>query len=106
MATIFRARRTVEPRSGGKVARDRRIAAARTPYDRPSLEPPVPENPSWLVSTSRMIASGAGKLISSVFGSDSSSSSSSSSSASSGHDSSAGDFFYFTMFPFFFSWVC
>lgn len=74
------------------------MAAARTPYDRPSLEPPVPENPSWLVSTTRMIASGAGKLISSVFGSDSSSSSSSSSSASSGGESSAGDFFFFSLF--------
>lgn len=71
--------------------RGRRIAAARTPYYRPTLEPPVPENPSWLVSTTRMIASGAGKLISSVFGSDSSSSSSSSSSASSGGESSAED---------------
>ncbi|KAJ9702175.1 hypothetical protein PVL29_004085 [Vitis rotundifolia] len=91
MATIFRARRTVEPRSGGKVVRGRRNLAARTPYYRPTLEPPVPENPSWLFSTTRMIASGAGKLISSVFGSDSSSSSSSSSSASSGGESSAED---------------
>ncbi|CAL8996672.1 unnamed protein product [Prunus brigantina] len=81
MATISRSRRAPELRSGGKIVRPRRVAGARTPYDRPRLANPGPENPNWLsrliYSPTRMIASGAGKIISSVFSPDSSSSSSS-----------------------------
>ncbi|CAB4297150.1 unnamed protein product [Prunus armeniaca] len=81
MATISRSRRALEPRSGGKIVRPRRVAGARTPYDRPRLANPGPENPNWfsrlIYSPTRMIASGAGKIISSVFSPDSSSSSSS-----------------------------
>ncbi|PQM38349.1 protein KAKU4 isoform X3 [Prunus yedoensis var. nudiflora] len=81
MATISRSRRALEPRSGGKIVRPRRVASARTPYDRPRLANPGPENPNWfsrlIYSPTRMIASGAGKIISSVFSPDSSSSSSS-----------------------------
>ncbi|KAM1618160.1 hypothetical protein ACFX1R_018350 [Malus domestica] len=89
MATIAtaitsRSRRALVSRSGGKIVRPRRSAGARTPYDRPRLvNPAPPENPNWfsrlIYSPTRKIASGAGKIISSVFGPDSSSSSSSSS---------------------------
>ncbi|XP_065849148.1 protein KAKU4 isoform X2 [Euphorbia lathyris] len=70
-------------RSGGKILRARRTAAPRTPYDRPShlLPNSSPQNPNWLskliISPTRMIATGAGKLFS-TFLSESSSSSSSS----------------------------
>ncbi|BBG95393.1 Protein KAKU4, partial [Prunus dulcis] len=81
MATISRSRQALESRSGGKIVRPRRVAGARTPYDRPRLANPGPENPNWfsrlIYSPTRMIASGAGKIISSVFSPDSSSSSSS-----------------------------
>ncbi|XP_015885350.3 protein KAKU4 isoform X1 [Ziziphus jujuba] len=91
MDTISRSRQAIEPRSGGKIVRARRTAAARTPYDRPRRHNPPPENPNWLsrliFSPTRMITSGAGKLMSSVFSADSSSGSSSSSSSS----SSSGD---------------
>ncbi|XP_068480142.1 protein KAKU4 isoform X4 [Phaseolus vulgaris] len=85
-------------RSGGKILRTRRSAAARsrTPYDRPALA--EPRSPNWLsrfvLSPSRFIASGAGKIFSSVLDLDSSppsSSSSSSSSASSASSSSGND---------------
>ncbi|KAK7352788.1 hypothetical protein VNO80_18216 [Phaseolus coccineus] len=85
-------------RSGGKILRTRRSAAARsrTPYDRPALA--EPRSPNWLsrfvLSPSRFIASGAGKIFSSVLDLDNSppsSSSSSSSSASSAPSSSAND---------------
>jgi hypothetical protein len=93
MATVFRSRRDVEPRSGGKIVRARRAAGSRTPYERPRLATQDrPENPSWLsrllYSPTRIIASGAGKILSTVF-SPSSSSSSSSASSSSG-DSGSG----------------
>ncbi|TQD83795.1 hypothetical protein C1H46_030676 [Malus baccata] len=83
-ATTSRSRRALDSRSGGKIVRPRRSAGARTPYDRPRLvNPAPPENPSWfsrlIYSPTRKIASGAGKIISSVIGPDSSSSSSSSS---------------------------
>ncbi|XP_068338009.1 protein KAKU4-like isoform X4 [Pyrus communis] len=83
-ATTSRSRRALDSRSGGKIVRPRRSAGARTPYDRPRLvNPAPPENPNWfsrlIYSPTRKIASGAGKIISSVFGPDSSSSSSSSS---------------------------
>ncbi|KAK9280096.1 hypothetical protein L1049_013781 [Liquidambar formosana] len=78
MATISRARIDDEPRSGGKIVRNKRIAAARTPYDRPRLRSQVLESPSWLAVATRMVATGAGKFLSSVFGPDSSSSSTSS----------------------------
>lgn len=51
----------------------------RTPYDRPTFTNPPPENPNWLsrflYSPTRSIVSNAGKVLSSVFRSDSSSSS-------------------------------
>ncbi|XP_023635351.1 protein KAKU4 isoform X2 [Capsella rubella] len=71
-----------QPRSGGKIVRPRRTAAFRTPYDRPvprSRDPPQ-QNPSWIsrlvYKPASVIASGAGKFISSVVFSESSSSSS------------------------------
>lgn len=72
--------------------RGRQIAAARarTPYDRPVAASGAPSpNPNWLTGlifpTSRIIATGATKIFSSVFGPETSSSSS-----SSGTDSSSG----------------
>ncbi|XP_027903806.1 protein KAKU4 [Vigna unguiculata] len=85
-------------RSGGKILRTRRSAAARsrTPYDRPA--PAEAPSPNWLsrfvLSPSRFIASGAGKIFSSVLDLDNaspSSSSSSSSAASSSPSSSANN---------------
>ncbi|XP_031739005.1 protein KAKU4 isoform X2 [Cucumis sativus] len=69
------------PRSGGKIVRARRVQTRKTPYERPGPSNLGPgENPSWIskfiFSPTRTIASGAGKLLSSVFVSDSSSSSS------------------------------
>ncbi|CAN6985410.1 protein KAKU4 [Brassica rapa] len=71
-----------QPQSGGKILRPRRRFAVRTPYDRPaprSRDPPQ-QNPSWIsrlvYKPVTVIASGAGKFISSVVFSDSSSSSS------------------------------
>ncbi|RDX85744.1 Protein KAKU4, partial [Mucuna pruriens] len=84
-------------RSGGKMVRTRRAAAARsrTPYERPA--PAESRNPNWLsrfvISPSRFIASGAGKLFSSALDLDSaptSSSSATSSPSSSANDSDAG----------------
>lgn len=98
MASISGSRRLLEPRSGGKIVRRRRTETAKTPYDRP----PPPSNsasrsPNWLsrfvFSPTRFIATGAGKLLSSVFDSEplpTSSSSFSSSSAASGSDSGPG----------------
>ncbi|KAI6679144.1 hypothetical protein NL676_033025 [Syzygium grande] len=72
--------------SGGKILRTRRSRRPATPYDRPGpVTDPDPDspprNPNWLskliLSPTRLIASGAGKVISSVFGPESSSSSSS-----------------------------
>ncbi|KAF8110847.1 hypothetical protein N665_0078s0041 [Sinapis alba] len=72
-----------QPRSGGKIVRPRRRAIVRTPYDRPaprSRDPPPQQNPSWIsrlvYKPASVIASGAGKFISSVVFSESSSSSS------------------------------
>ncbi|CAH8328449.1 unnamed protein product [Eruca vesicaria subsp. sativa] len=72
-----------QPRSGGKIVRPRRRFAVRTPYDRPaprSREDPPQQNPSWIsrlvYKPVTVIASGAGKFISSVVFSESSSSSS------------------------------
>ncbi|GFZ08246.1 hypothetical protein Acr_20g0000540 [Actinidia rufa] len=99
MASIYRSRRTTDERSGGKIVRRRRIAAAKTPYDRPIPENAPPQNPNWLTGfifpTSRMIATSATKLISSIINSDNSSSSSSSAS-----DSSSG-ILYFINCPVF-----
>ncbi|KAH1252944.1 Protein KAKU4 [Glycine max] len=84
-------------RSGGKIVRTRRSAAARshTPYDRPA-PPPEPPSPNWLsrfvISPSRFIASGAGKIFSSVLDLDNSPSDSSSATcslSSSANDSDA-----------------
>ncbi|KAJ4707691.1 protein KAKU4 isoform X1 [Melia azedarach] len=84
MASIPTPWRAGELRSGGKMIRARRTARATTPYERPELPPnSSPQNPNWLsrliYSPTRMIASGAGKILSSVFTNESSSSSSSSS---------------------------
>ncbi|XP_058181017.1 uncharacterized protein LOC131299480 isoform X2 [Rhododendron vialii] len=95
MASVSRSRPTTNERSGagGKIVRGRQIAAARarTPYDRPVAAGGAPSpNPNWLTGlifpTSRIIATGATKLFSSVFGPETSSSSS-----SSGTDSSSED---------------
>ncbi|KAL8166489.1 hypothetical protein V2J09_007988 [Rumex salicifolius] len=94
MSTIFSLRRTADEdgrTAGGKILRTRRARAAeRTPYARPTPLPPPAEdlvaessgNPNWLsglIYPARAIASGAGKILSSVFGPDYLSSSSSSS---------------------------
>ncbi|XP_038898993.1 protein KAKU4 [Benincasa hispida] len=68
-------------RSGGKIVRARRVQSRKTPYERPGPSNLGPGgNPSWIskfiFSPTRTIATGAGKLLSSVFVSDSSSSSS------------------------------
>ncbi|XP_031123199.1 protein KAKU4 isoform X2 [Ipomoea triloba] len=84
MATNFYA----GARSGGKIVNKRRRKIT-TPYDRPPPPPlpppPPPETPNWLTGlvfpATRTIVSGAAKLLSSVFNSDSSSCSSSSSSS-------------------------
>ena len=93
MSTIFRSCPATEPRSGGKMVRPRRAAGARTPYERPRLANPKPENPNWLsrliYSSTRTIATGAGKLLTNVFFPESSSSESESSSASSSADDSS-----------------
>ncbi|KAA8521419.1 hypothetical protein F0562_012089 [Nyssa sinensis] len=95
MATISRARRTADSRSGGKIVRGRRIAGAKTPYDRPVLPSP-PQSPSWLTRlifpATRMIASGAGKVLFSVFGPDTSSSSDSDSSSEDDNDNDNDDY--------------
>ncbi|KAL6985080.1 hypothetical protein U1Q18_018458, partial [Sarracenia purpurea var. burkii] len=89
MASVYRTGRTTDERSGGKLVRGRRRTAARTPYDRPPAAPArvPPQKPNWLTGlifpTSRMVATGATKLLSSMFGPDTSSSSSSSGSDSS-----------------------
>ncbi|EEF34373.1 hypothetical protein RCOM_0204720 [Ricinus communis] len=86
MFSNTRTRRALELRSGGKIIRPRRTTAPKTPYERPSprlLHNSGSQNPNWLsrliLSPTRMIATGAGKVLS-VFRNDSSSSSSSSSS--------------------------
>lgn len=75
------------------MVRPRRAAGARTPYERPRLANPDPENPNWLsrliYSPTRTIATGAGKLLTNVFFPESSSSDSESSSASSSADDSS-----------------
>jgi len=97
-------------RSGGKILRTRRSAAARsrTPYDRPA--PAEAPSPNWLsrfvLSPSRFIASGAGKIFSSVLdldnaspsSSSSSSSAASSSPSSSANNSDAGNYCYHANF--------
>lgn len=90
MSSVYRPSRAADIGSGGKLVRSRRAAVRRTPYDRPpvaSSPNPTSENPNWLsrliYSPTRTIASGAGKLLSSVFSTDSSSCSSSSGSGSS-----------------------
>ncbi|WZZ24308.1 hypothetical protein YC2023_007709 [Brassica napus] len=81
-----------QPQSGGKIVRPRRRFAVKTPYDRPaprSRDPPQ-QNPSWIsrlvYKPVTVIASGAGKFISSVVFSESSSSSSEDEDSSSGDD--------------------
>ncbi|KAM7265595.1 hypothetical protein ACFE04_003278 [Oxalis oulophora] len=67
------------PKSGGKILRPRRHAVApRTPYERPNLRENSPlqqQNPNWIsrliLSPTRMVVSGTGKILSTVFGADS-----------------------------------
>ncbi|CAA7408197.1 unnamed protein product [Spirodela intermedia] len=91
MFSPFRGRRVEEPGAGGKVLRSRRRAVSASPYARPenSPPPPVPQsgNPKWFSG----IISGAGRLISSVFRSDSGESSSSSSSDADEGDRDSSD---------------
>ncbi|XP_076895698.1 protein KAKU4-like [Bidens hawaiensis] len=60
-------------RSGGKILKQKRIAARNTPYDRPTPSQPqqLPEeSPSWLtglVSPAKFVAGGASKIISSIW---------------------------------------
>ncbi|XP_011045008.1 PREDICTED: uncharacterized protein LOC105140041 isoform X2 [Populus euphratica] len=76
--------RLTEFKSGGKIVRPRRATTPRpTPYNRPTprLSPnSTPQDPNWLsrliFSPSRLLANSAGKVFSSVFGSESSDSSS------------------------------
>ena len=99
MASFDGSRRTLAARPGGKIVRPRRTAGSRTPYERPRVaDSEEAENPSWIsrliLSPSRAIAAGAGKLVTSVFSqddddSDSDSDSDSSSSSSDG-DSGSG----------------
>ncbi|XP_057985518.1 protein KAKU4 isoform X3 [Hevea brasiliensis] len=95
MASIPRPHGAAQLGSGGKLVRPRRTTAPRTPYERPLrlLPNSASQNPNWLssliLSPTRMIATGAGKVLSSVFGPVSSSSSSS----SSGGDFTSDGFF-------------
>lgn len=77
------------------MVRARRAAGARTPYERPRLTNPAPQNPNWLsrliYSPTRSIATGAGKLLSTVFFPEAESDSESSSTSSSSDDSSSED---------------
>ena len=76
--------RLTELKSGGKMVRPRRTTTPRpTPYNRQTtrFSPNfTPQNPNWLsrliLSPSRVLATGAGKVFSSVFCSESSDSSS------------------------------
>lgn len=62
-------------RSGGKILKARRIAARKTPYDRPTPPQPEPpllqsESPSWLgglVFPAKFVAGGASKILSSFW---------------------------------------
>ncbi|KAM7459701.1 hypothetical protein LguiA_036695 [Lonicera macranthoides] len=90
-----RARSTADPRSGGKIVKQRRTFSSvrKTPYARPtpSIPPPTQNpNPNWLTGllfpATRKIAT---QLLSSIFSTDTFSSSSSSS--SSGTDSCSED---------------
>ncbi|XP_020264667.1 protein KAKU4 isoform X2 [Asparagus officinalis] len=64
MSSLFRARRSDEPRSGGKLLRGRRVTPSASPYARPESSPAAAQmgSPKWLSG----LISGAGKLISSV----------------------------------------
>ena len=85
MASIFRGRRSKESEedrgAGGKMlkGRSRAMEVAVSPYARPQRSTAQSQSPKWISS----LISGAGKIISSVFGSQSSSPSSSSSGCSS-----------------------
>ncbi|MCD7446411.1 hypothetical protein HAX54_006020 [Datura stramonium] len=75
----------MDSRSGGKIVKNRRKRYAVGPYDRPQQSPPAeepfPKSPNWFTGhvfpATRTILSGAAKILTSVFNSDSSSSSSS-----------------------------
>ncbi|XP_039142232.1 uncharacterized protein LOC120279372 isoform X2 [Dioscorea cayenensis subsp. rotundata] len=90
MASIFMGRRSKESEeergAGGKMLRGRSRAGevAVSPYARPQRSTAQSESPKWISS----LISGAGKIISSVFGSQSSSPSSSSSDCSGKDDAS------------------
>ncbi|CDP18011.1 unnamed protein product [Coffea canephora] len=90
MATGPGSGRATEARSGGKIVTNRRRKlTTATPYDRPP-QPPPQESPNWLTGVifpaTRKIASGAAKILSTVFDSSSSSSSSSSDSEAASDD--------------------
>lgn len=81
MAAVPSYRDITGSRSGGKIVRARRARSRKNPYERPGLSNlGAGGNPSWIsrfiFSPTLTIASGAGKLLSSVFVSDSDSSSS------------------------------
>lgn len=87
MASIPAYREAAGSRSGGKIVRARQVRSRKTPYERPGPSNLGPGgSPSWIskfiFSPTLTIATGAGKLLSSVFVSDSSSSSSDSDSGS------------------------
>ena len=88
------------------MVRARRAAGARTPYERPRLTNPAPQNPNWLsrliYSPTRSIATGAGKLLSTVFFPEAESDSESSSTSSDSDDSSSGKYNTNSFFFFFF----
>lgn len=96
--------------AGGKIVTNRRKQRlAATPYDRPPpqpLPPPPPKSRNWftgiIVPSARALATGAGKIFSSIF-SESESSSSEDEDSASGTHSSAFTFFYFTLLLFYFA---
>ncbi|GAB2215869.1 hypothetical protein Drorol1_Dr00020274 [Drosera rotundifolia] len=85
MSSISPPRRHPNPNpagAGGKIVRNRRAPASeRTPYARPNVpreeEEASPGNPNWFsgfIQPAKVIVSGAGKIVSAVFGPDSPSS--------------------------------
>lgn len=90
--------------AGGKIVTNRRKQRlAVAPYDRP----PPPNSPNWfagvVVPSARAIASGAGKILSSIF-SESGTSSSEDEEYGSGAPSSA--FIFFLLFTLFLRYCC
>ncbi|KAK9052797.1 hypothetical protein SSX86_029427 [Deinandra increscens subsp. villosa] len=76
MAPVSQARADLPPgRSGGKILKDKKTAARKTPYDRPTPPHPhhpltEPESPRWLtglVSPAKFVAGSASKILSSIW---------------------------------------